>query len=320
MLYLNEKDIEKIGVDWNKCTETIKKAVFCLDTHNAVQPIKPYLRFKNPINRIIAMPAYLGDGFDIAGIKWIASFPENIKRGIPRASSIEILNDPDTGKIISVINASSLSIIRTASVSALMIKYFLEARNLEKITVGIIGWGPVGQYHAKMCQEMFGDKISKMFLYDIKKIGSIDINSIKNTVIENSWKNVYTKSDILITCTVSADRYIDVKPKRGSLLLNVSLRDYKSHIFPFVKKSIVVDNWSEVCREGTDIELFHKLNGLEERDTKSISDVVVREALKSYPKTGPIMFNPMGMAIFDIAIAKYFLEQAKKKKIGLILQ
>src|SRR3989338_7915337 len=141
MIYLDEKNIREIGINWRECAETIQEAILCLHAQNTVQPIKPYLRFKNPQNRIIAMPAFLGGSFDIAGIKWIASFPDNTKKNLPRASSIVILNDSETGAVVSAIHTSMLSVIRTVSVSALVIKNFLEARKYKKITLGIIGWG-----------------------------------------------------------------------------------------------------------------------------------------------------------------------------------
>lgn len=46
--------------------------------------------------RINAMPGFLGGRFQMAGIKWIGSNPKNQLKGLPRASSIIILNDPDT--------------------------------------------------------------------------------------------------------------------------------------------------------------------------------------------------------------------------------
>lgn len=321
MLYLDGKDIESIGIEWTNTISVIEETVKYLYENETVQPIKPYLRYKNIQNRIIAMPAYVGGKINRAGIKWIASFPENICKGLPRAHSVTILNEADSGVPISVINTAMVSIIRTVSVSGLIIKQHIKHRKHKNISLGIIGFGPIGQYHLKMCIELLEKYISKIFIYDLNGIENLQLftDVIDKIVIVDNWQDVYTNSDILITCTTSKSRYIDIKPNQGSLLLNVSLRDYKTNVYPFVKDSIIVDNWAEVCRENTDIEMFHKECGLNAKSCKTITEIICEDELKRYPAETPIMFNPMGMAVFDIAIASYFYDIAKENDRGTIL-
>lgn len=318
MLYLDEGNIKEIGINWDKTISVIEDTVKCLYGKDTAQPIKPYLRYKDAKNRIIAMPAYVGGKINKAGIKWIASFPDNIYRNIPRAHSVTILNEADSGIPLSIINTAMLSIIRTASVSGLLIQYYKKYREIENTTIGIIGWGPIGQYHLDMCLDQLGDSISRIFIYDLK---SINISNLSNenqrkVVVTDNWKEVFENSNIFITCTASKDRYIDIKPVEGSLLLNVSLRDYKKEIFPFIKNSIIVDDWEEVCRENTDIEMFHRECGLNESSITSIMEIVCEDKIKYFSSDIPIMFNPMGMAIFDIAIASYYFDIAMKENIG----
>jgi ornithine cyclodeaminase/alanine dehydrogenase-like protein (mu-crystallin family) len=42
--------------------------------------------------------------------------------------------------------------------------------------------------------------------------------------------------------------------------------------------------------------------------TRSITDVVINGALEQLAPECPVFFNPMGMGIFDIAIANYYLQ------------
>jgi ornithine cyclodeaminase len=268
------------------------------------------------------MPAFLGQDFNVAGIKWIASFPDNINKGIPRANSVVVLNNADTGQPMAVINTGLLSIIRTACVSGLVMKKFDEVRGLKDFTLGIIGFGPIGQYHLKMCNELFGDKISKIYLYDLRPIDKniIDPSYREKVEVVNSWQESYDDSDVFITCTVSKASYIDREPKEGALLLNVSLRDFKVDIFDYVGKNIIVDDWEEVCRENTDIENIHKEKGLTKEDTKSIVDVVCNECLKDYNKNEALMFNPMGMAVFDMAVGSYYYNKAIELNKGVVLE
>jgi ornithine cyclodeaminase len=321
VLYLNEQDLLKIGIDWNKTIDVIETAVLSLDDNDYAQPIKPYLRYRDPVNRIIAMPAFVGGDIDLAGVKWIASFPNNLHNNIPRAHSVVVLNKSDTGEPLCVINTALLSIIRTSSVSGLMIRHFLRTRPIGDINIGIIGWGPIGRHHYKMCTELLGTIIKNIQLFDLRKIRPDEINGPlrRKTKVANSWQEAYRDADIFITCTVSKAPYIDEKPKDGSLQLNVSLRDYKTDIYDYTK-AIVVDDWEEVCREKTDIEMMHKEKGLNQEDTKSIADVVCRNALAGYPQRQSIMFNPMGMAVFDIATGRYYLDRAKELGIGRELE
>ena len=321
MLYLNEKDLKKIGLHWNETIDTIESAVHCLEKKDFVQPIKPYLRYRDLTNRIIALIAFVGGKINLAGIKWIASFPSNIDHGLPRAHSVVILNEADTGVPVATINTALLSIVRTASVSGLMIRYFLKARPLKNAKVAIMGWGPIGRHHYQMVVDLMKDQIGQISLFDIRGIdpATIEGPAKDKTVVVKSWQEAYADADIFITCTVSKAPYVDLKPKAGSLQLNCSLRDYKTSILDHTK-AIIVDDWEEVCREKTDIEMMHKDRGLQEKDTKSIVDVVCNDAMGAYPKDMPIMFNPMGMAVFDVATGRYYLDKAKALGIGLELE
>ncbi len=96
--------------------DVVKRAYLTHHLGRSVNPNSYFLRFsEKPSARIIALPAYLGGDYDIAGIKWIASFPENINRNIPRASAVLLLNDYQTGYPFACLEASQISAARTAA-------------------------------------------------------------------------------------------------------------------------------------------------------------------------------------------------------------
>jgi N-[(2S)-2-amino-2-carboxyethyl]-L-glutamate dehydrogenase len=320
MLYLKTNDLEELGLDWKKNTEMLRNALEVIKKGEFSQPIKPYLKFNDKSNRIIAMPAYAGGDIEIAGIKWIASFPKNIEKGIQRANSVTVLNNSETGEPIAFINTALISVIRTASVSALLIEEYIKHKNPSNLTLGIIGFGPIGQMHLKMATDLLGDRIKNIKLFDIAGIPSskLPIDILDKIEICTNWEDVYLFSDIFITCTVSSEGYIDKKPKDHALLLNVSLRDFKTDILKYTK-SIVVDNWEEVCRADTDIEKMSKEGLLFKEDTISLVELICENKFNGLANNQAIMFNPMGLAIFDIVIAKSYYQEALKKEIGTLL-
>ena len=320
VLYLNEHDLRSVGIDWGSAIEVIRRAVGCLAADDFAQPIKPYLRYRDARNRLIAMPAFVGGAFHAAGLKWIASFPGNLARGLPRAHSVVVLNDAETGAPTAIINTALLSVIRTVAVSGLVMKVFDAARPLRDFKLGVTGFGPIGRHHVEMALAVFGDRLREVCVYDVQPpaltAGEARAGRVR---IAARWEDAYADADVFIACTVSPRRYIDRRPRPGSLQLNVSLRDYDLAVFDDLKHGIVVDDWDEVCREATDIELFHQARGLGRDGVKTLADVVLGDAMAAYPAAQAIMFNPMGMGVFDIAMAAHYASRARAGGVGVRL-
>lgn len=317
MLYLNEADLQSLSLTWHDYLDTIEVAVACLREKAYVQPVKPYLRYKDRRNRIIAMPAYLGHTFDMAGIKWIASFPGNLLQGLPRAHSVVVLNEADTGRPLAFINTPLLSILRTAAVSGLVMRQFLKTRASDRYEVGIIGWGPIGRHHYQMCRALLGPQLGQVKVFDLQRPTAQTLE--EGIVVVDSWQEAYRSADIFMTCTVADAAYIDLAPKAGSLHLNVSLRDYKAHMLSHFMGGIVVDDWDEVCRENTDIERMHLEMGLRSDQVLTLGEFLEEGRLDALPEALPILFNPMGMAIFDIAMGTAVFREALRTGLGVPL-
>lgn len=287
MLYLEEKDLQ--DYQWCDLIDQIDQTI----KSDYVQPIKPYLRFHDPKNRIIAMPAYVGGKIDIAGIKWISSFPNNFEYGLPRAHCIVILNDSKTGMPICCINSPLISVLRTSAVTGWMITKLKKLTGKIPKSVGIIGYGPIGQFHVRMMKYLFPNIEVKVF----------DINPDKRNNTE-TWQDAF-KCDVVITSTVSDERYIDIPAKKGQWIMNISLRDFR--IEKTILKSfdcVIVDNWDEINRENTDIEKFNEIDNSLTETHHTIFNLP-----NTINKQSTIFFNPMGMGIFDLSIAKYFYDQ-----------
>src|SRR2546430_14336059 len=104
----------------NECIEIVREAYLAHADGQSVNPDSYFLQFPDkPDCRIIALPAYLGKNFDVAGLKWIASYPTNIQRGFPRASAVLVLNSYDTGDPFAILVSSIISAARTAASAVL---------------------------------------------------------------------------------------------------------------------------------------------------------------------------------------------------------
>lgn len=79
-----------------------------------VNPDTYFLRFLDkPQNRIIALLAAIESSPKAVDLKWISSYPDNIKTRLQRASAVLILNDPETWYPMALLEAAQISVYRT---------------------------------------------------------------------------------------------------------------------------------------------------------------------------------------------------------------
>ncbi len=95
-----------------------------------------------PDRRFMAMPAYLGGDYQVAGCKWYGSNVENKQLGLPRSILMFTLNDRDTGARLAIMSANLLSAYRTRAIPGVGARYL--AREDARV-VGIVGPAPMNR-------------------------------------------------------------------------------------------------------------------------------------------------------------------------------
>lgn len=155
-LYLSEDDMIAAGVkDMKGCVEAMEEMFKLMkvgdyrmggangNSHGSMVmfPEKspfPEMPVDGPDRRFMAMPAYLGGKFDMAGMKWYGSNAANKEKGLPRSILMLTLNDKDTGAPLAFMSANILSAYRTGAVPGVGFKYFAKE---DADTIGIVGPG-----------------------------------------------------------------------------------------------------------------------------------------------------------------------------------
>lgn len=165
-LYLNEKDMIEAGVlDAAGCIETMRdtlalfgKKDFLLGGPNADEhglqmnfpqksEIEGFPLDDGPDRRFMAMPAYLGGRFHIAGQKFYGSNSHNQALGLPRSILMVTLSDVDTGAPKAIMSANLLSAMRTGAMPAMAATYLA---NKDSEVLSLLGPGVINKC-ALMC-------------------------------------------------------------------------------------------------------------------------------------------------------------------------
>jgi len=298
----------------DECIGIVRDAYLAHADGQSVNPDSYFLRFPDkPDCRIIALPAYLGNGFGVAGLKWIASYPANIQRGFPRASAVLVLNNYDTVYPFAILESSIISAARTAA-SAALAAYWLNGLSRRARSLGIVGTGFIARYVYDFLINT-GWEIDDVRLYDASPVES---EKFRNTVCRPEHHRAVTVAPdveqlvracdlILFTTVASAPHIADPALfEHNPLVLHISLRDLAPQIL--LASQNVVDDVEHVMKANTSPHLAEQQTGNRNFVTGTLADIILER--RSVNRSRPVIFSPFGMGILDVAVGKWVYDQA----------
>ncbi len=159
ILYLSRADVEAVAVPMERIITAVE-AMFREKAAGRVEmPPKPGIH-PLPDSFIHAMPAYI-PALHAAGMKWVSGFPENFKKGLPYISGLILLNDPDTGIPLAVMDCTWITAMRTGAATAVAAKFLARTDSRE---VGILGCGVQGRSNLEALRALF--PLARVRAYD----------------------------------------------------------------------------------------------------------------------------------------------------------
>ncbi len=298
----------------DECVDIVRNAYLAHANGQTVNPHSYFLKFPDkPDCRIIALPAFLGDGFAVAGLKWIASYPGNVQRGFPRASAVLVLNDYETGYPFAILESSIISAARTAA-SAALAAYWLNGQSRRAESLGIVGNGFIARYVYDFLLDT-GWAFREVRLYDQSLAASehfrdtacrVDRHKVVKVVPHVT--DLLTTSDVVVFTTVASTPHI-ADPwlfDHNPLVLHISLRDLAPEIL--LRSQNVVDDVAHVMKANTSAHLTEQQTGNRSFVTGTLAEVMLGS--RSVNRSRPIVFSPFGMGILDLAVGKWVYDQA----------
>lgn len=300
--------------------DIIKNSYISHHLGESTLPHSVFLHFQESSrNRIIGLPAYIGGDKPKAGFKWIASFPDNHKKNLDRASAVIILNAMDCGYPKAVLESSIVSAKRTAASAALASLYLID----ENITsMGLVGCGLIGFEIIKFMLSLHPN-LNRVYIHDLSAERarlfvskfSAEYSNIEFVCV-NSVAALAVATSVLALATTSSTPYISSFPNNSQLklILNISLRDLSTDI---VLDSInVVDDVDHVCREKTSIHLAEMQVGNRDFVLGTLAEIMNQKLVLPKSIGRPVIFSPFGLGVLDLALAEYVYEESLLRNIG----
>jgi ornithine cyclodeaminase/alanine dehydrogenase-like protein (mu-crystallin family) len=263
-----------------------------------------------PAGDFRAMPA-VGAGHAL--LKWVTSFPGNPARGLPTVSGLVLLSDASDGSLRAVLDASSVTALRTGAAAVLAAE---ELGRRDAQTAAVIGAGVNGKAVAKT----FLARGRTVMLWDV------DEQRAGRAAEELGAELAASREEAL-----AADLVVTVTPGREILLPEGSLRagqhvslmgadgPGKAEIAVGELKRVHVfcDDWEQASHNG---ELVHAVEAgaITEGDVTQLGDVLAGKAPGRQSPDDITIFDSTGLAIQDLAIALAATEHADEMGLPTI--
>jgi ornithine cyclodeaminase/alanine dehydrogenase len=271
---------------------------------------------------IHAMPAYVG-GMDTAGLKWVSGYPKNTGKGLPYITGLLILNDPETGIPLAIMDCAWITAMRTGASTGISAKYLATKGSR---MIGILGCGVQARTSLMALVETLPE-LSTVKCYDLypeaTKRFIVEMNQLFPGLCIKGCENpaeMIEGADVIVSAIP-----IVAKPKppldAGMMKMGglaVSL-DYDA-----AWTSSAMKECNKFISDDVDQLLFTKkegiyFSGIPEDIDADLGEVVAGLKPGRQDPMERIFSMNMGIAVDDMVTAKYVYEKALEEKAGVRL-
>lgn len=323
-LLLTQKEIKEL-VSMKDVVHLVDKTFQDMGNGKTINPTKvlldlgetaeypPYEGFMN------AMPAFIG-WQDIAGIKWAGGLlGKRRELGLPYITSMILLMNPQIGNFVGVMDGAYITNFRTGAQTANALKYI--KRDKKSIRVGLYGAGMQGRTQAMALSEIFD--IEKLIVYDIYREASEKFKAsmaeyVKgDIIIANEPQEASVDVDTIICVTQSKDSFLkDEWVKPGTVVFPMGSYQEVENEFILNSDYIVVDHVEQCLHRGVLKNLNEQGKITERNINATIGELAMRKKRINDYQNKRIICVPIGTGAMDIAVAKFALDETKKKNMG----
>jgi len=318
-LILNRENVISV-LDMKDCMDVVEKAFEELAKGTAVLPLRTPIT--PPDGLSLYMPAYLKEMKALA-CKVVTVYKNNPKKfNMPVVIGKVLLQDPETGDVVCIMDGGYLTAVRTGAVSGVATKYL--ARKDENQVAGIFGTGVQAQM--QLWAVAIARKLSKAIVYDIsdesanafiKEMGK----KLNLEIIKAETPDQVLEANIICTATSSATPIFDGKKvKKGTHINGIgshtpNARELDSEI---IMRSRFIGDSKEACfSEAGDIILPVKEGVIDESHFYGeLGDVIIGKVESRINDEEITIFKSNGLAIQDVATAKLIYDKAMETNTG----
>jgi ornithine cyclodeaminase/alanine dehydrogenase-like protein (mu-crystallin family) len=250
----------------------------------------------------------------VAGVKWFAACDGNSRRGLPRVPATILLCDAVTGLLTGVIDATSLTAIRTAALAVTAIRSCI-SRPLKKAT--IVGFGPIGQTIARYMPTAID--VAEIVIASRSDAANAFVRSTNTGAspyftVESRLEQAVRHADLVVTATgLSADTSLvdaDWLQRGATICALGSYQEIDSRIISGADR-IYIDNWEAGRQRGNLAPMIRSGALTREEIDGEVAEVVAGKIAGRASGDQTVLIVLVGIGALDIALGAELLKQAR---------
>jgi ornithine cyclodeaminase len=262
---------------------------------NVQQPIRTVHQIDDNGSLLFIKPVFTKS---VIATKAITQMPANAAKGLPTMMATLLLMDRQTGRLLSVMEATSLTNLRTAAVSAVAVREFTEQKPL---TVAIIGSGALARTHAQAIRCIREVKALRIWSRSPanREACAAELNAKHCDTAEEACRG----ADVIVTVTLSAEPVVKAEwVKPGALICAVGAprptwRELDTDLM--LSATVIADSRASAEAEAGDI----LLSGA--KVFAEIGEILL--SIKTIAGKPTIVFKSLGLAAEDAGAAELVL-------------
>ncbi len=297
MIVLSERDVRAL-LPMDECIEAMDDVLRSLARGELHQPLRSLTRPPNTEGLMGFMPAHRSGEGSVWSLKEIVIAPGNPARGLDAHQGAVLLHDGETGELRALLNASPITEIRTAAVSAVATRAL--ARPDAKV-VAILGAGVQARSHTEAMRAILGDA-------EIRTWSRGD---------GGTPEDVLRGAEVVCTCTSAREPIL----RRDWLATGTHVNAVGSSIpttreldtETMVASSLFVDRRESTVNESGDLLLA----GLgAEHIRAELGEVLTGSHPGRADGDELTVFKSLGLAVEDLAAAELIVRKAREQGAG----
>lgn len=304
VLILSEHEVEELLV-MEECIEIMADALAALARDEVHNPLRQKVAGPNAPGILGLMPAYRGGGKPYYGLKEVCVFPDNPKRGLDTHLGSVILHSGETGEPLAFMNASAITAIRTAAVSAVATRLLA---NEDASVLAILGAGVQAKSHLRAIPL-------------VRKVKEVRTWS-RSSGTAASAEECVRGADIIVTATSSREPVL----RREWLEAGAHINAVGSSIAAareldgatVAAASLFVDRRESTVNESGDylFALREKAISGPEHIRAELGELLTGTAQGRTSREELTLFKSLGLAIEDLAAAAFLYDKARAQGRG----